>query len=59
MSNFQKIQSPNNRILLDVANFNRNSKKYEDAIKYYSKIIESLDDNDEIKSDLLYRRRKL
>ena len=56
MSNFQKIQNPNNRILLDVANFNRNSKKYEDAIKYYSKIIESLDDNDEIKSDLLYRR---
>tara|TARA_Y100001958_G_C21240007_1_gene567415 strand:+ start:1299 stop:2981 length:1683 start_codon:yes stop_codon:yes gene_type:complete len=56
MSNFQKIQNPNNRILLDVANFNRNSKKYEDAIEYYSKIIESLDDNDEIKSDLLYRR---
>ena len=56
MSNFQKIQNPNNRILLDVANFNRNSKKYEDAIEYYSKVIESLDDNDEIKSDLLYRR---
>jgi len=56
MSNFQKIQNPNNRILLDVANFNRNSKKYEDAIEYYSKIIETLDDNDEIKSDLLYRR---
>ena len=56
MSNFQKIQNPNNRILLDVANFNRNSKKYEDAIEYYSKIIETLDDNDEIKSDILYRR---
>ena len=31
-------------------------KKYEEAIRYYTKIIETLDDNSEIKSDLLYRR---
>ncbi len=56
MEKFKKIQNPNNKILFDVANFNKNSKEYEEAIKYYSKIIETLDDNSDIKSDLLYRR---
>ena len=53
---FSKIAHPNNKILFDMANFYKNSKKYEEAIKYYTKIIESLDDASEIKSDLLYRR---
>ncbi len=53
---FNKITQPNNKILFDMANFYKNSKKYEEAIKYYTKIIESLDDVSEIKSDLLYRR---
>ena len=53
---FEKIYQPNNKIIFDIANFYKNSKKYEEAIKYYTKIINSLDDNSEIKSDLLYRR---
>ncbi len=53
---FDKIIEPNNKILFDVGNFYRNSKEYEEAIKYYTKIIDTLDDNSEIKTDLLYRR---
>ena len=53
---FNKIEKPNNKILFDVANFNKNSKEYKEAIKYYTKIIDTLDDNSEIKQDLLYRR---
>ena len=53
---FNKIINPNNRILFDMANFYKNSKNYEEAIDYYSKIIDTLDDNSLIKSDILYRR---
>ena len=53
---FNKIINPNNRILFDMANFYKNSKNYEEAIDYYSKIIDALDDNSLIKSDILYRR---
>ena len=51
-----KIEKPNNKILFDIANFYKNSKKYEEAIKYYSKILETLDDKSKIKADILYRR---
>ena len=54
--NFDKIENPNKKILFDVANFYKKAKKYEEAISYYSKIIENLDDNSDIKSDILYRR---
>ncbi len=53
---FSKIDNPNNKILFDMGNFYKRSKEYRKAIKYYSKIIDTLDDNAEIKSDLLYRR---
>ena len=53
---FKKIQNPDNKILFDVANFHKNSKEYEESIKYYSKIIESIEDNKKIKSDIFYRR---
>ncbi len=53
---FNKIEKPNKKILLDIANSFKNSKKYEEAIKYYTRLIESLNDNSEIKADLLYRR---
>ena len=55
-SEFNKIEKPNNKILFDIANFYKNSKKYEEAIKYYSKILETLDDKSKIKPDILYRR---
>ena len=53
---FNKINKPNDKILFDIANFYKNSKKYEEAIRFYTKIIDTLDDNSKIKSDLLYRR---
>ena len=53
---FNKITKPNNKILFDIANFYRNSKKYEEAIDYYTKLINSLEDDSVMKSDLLYRR---
>tara|TARA_B100000989_G_scaffold298056_1_gene285891 strand:- start:863 stop:2548 length:1686 start_codon:yes stop_codon:yes gene_type:complete len=56
VSKFNKIIEPNNRILFDIANFYKNSKEYSNAIKYYTKLINSLSDNLEIKPDLLYRR---
>ena len=55
-SEFNKIINPNNKILFDIANFYKNSKKYEEAIKYYTKVINNSDDIFEIKSDLFYRR---
>ena len=55
-SQFDKIEKPNNKILFDMANFYRNYKKYEEAIKYYSKILETLDEDSKIKPDILYRR---
>ena len=54
--NFDKIENPNEKILFDVANFYKKAKNYEEAIRYYSKIIENLEDNSDIKSDILYRR---
>ena len=53
---FDKINEPNDKIIFDIANFNKNSKEYEKAIEYYTKIINSLNDVSKIKADLLYRR---
>ena len=53
---FDKIDEPNKKILFDIANFYKNSKEYEQAIKYYTKLLESFDISSEMKSDLLYRR---
>jgi len=55
-SKFEKIDNPNDKFIFDVANFYKNSKEYKQAIKYYSIIIDNLDYNSEVKSDLLYRR---
>ena len=43
-------------MLFDIANFYKNYKEYEKAIEYYTKLIDIVDDNSFIKSDLLYRR---
>ena len=56
ISNFRKIDEPNQKILFDIANFYKRSKEYKEAIKYYTEIINNLDDNSDIKSDILYRR---
>ena len=56
VSEFKKVKEPNDKMIFDLANFYKRSKDYKTAIKYYSKIIENLSENSEIKSDLLYRR---
>jgi hypothetical protein len=53
---FKKIENLNKKFLFDIANFHKNSKEYKKAIKFYTEIIEMIDDNSEIKSDVLYRR---
>ncbi len=55
-SKFKNIEKPNPKIIFDLANFYKNSKNYELAIDYYSKLISSLEDSSVIKSDILYRR---
>ncbi len=55
-SKFDKIINPNNKFLFDIANFYKNAKEYNQAIKYYSLIINSLAEDNEVKADLLYRR---
>ncbi|WP_440924131.1 tetratricopeptide repeat protein [Candidatus Pelagibacter sp.] len=55
-SNFEKIEKPNEKILYDIANFYRNAEEYENAIKYYTKVLGIVSDDLEIKSDLFYRR---
>jgi tetratricopeptide (TPR) repeat protein len=55
-SKFKKIDNPNIKFIFDIANFYKSSKEYALSIKYYSLIIKSLVEGDEIKSDLLYRR---
>ncbi|MDC3074610.1 hypothetical protein OA317_01260 [Candidatus Pelagibacter sp.] len=53
---FSQIDNPNLKMIFDVANFYKNSKNYEKAIEYYSKIIETLDEQSELRADLFYRR---
>ena len=55
-SKFNKIEKPNFKILFDIANFYKNSKKYKKAVEHYSEIISILNEDSEIKSELLYRR---
>ena len=46
----------NNKFLFDVANFYKNAKEYDQAIKYYSIILNSLEENSNLRADILYRR---
>jgi len=55
-SEFNKIKNHNHKMIFDIANFYKSSKDYENAIEYYSKVIEDLDDDNKIKADVLYRR---
>ena len=53
---FKNIKNPSIKIIFDMANFNKNSKKYAKAVNYYDKIILKIDPNSIIYSDILYRR---
>lgn len=52
---FKKIEKSNIKMLFDLANFHKNSKKYEDAIIYYDRVIVSLNKNSIMYADILYR----
>ena len=54
--NFKKIKNPSIKIIFDIANFNKNTKKYKEAIKYYDKIISKIDINSKLYAEILYRR---
>ena len=55
-SNFQKIKKPSEKILFDMANLSKQFKNYEEAIKYYNKVLAMLDENSSTYADVLYRR---
>ena len=54
--NFKKIKNPSVKIIFDIANFNKNAEKYEEAIKYYDQIISKIDINSQLYAEILYRR---
>ena len=53
---FEGIDSPNEKMIFDIANFNKNAKRYSDAIKYYDQILLNIDKNSELYAEILYRR---
>lgn len=53
---FNKIKNPSVKIIFDMANFNKNSKKYQNAINYYDQIILNEDLSLDLYADILYRR---
>jgi tetratricopeptide (TPR) repeat protein len=54
--NFKKVNNPSIKMIYDIANFNKNSKKYKVAIDYYNKIISKIDNTYDYYSEILYRR---
>jgi len=55
-SKFKKIKSPSTKIIFDIANFNKNAKKYKVAIDYYDKILSKININTDLYAEILYRR---
>ena len=55
-SKFKKIKDPSTKTIFDMANFNKNAKKYEVAIEYYNQIISKIDVDSDLYSEILYRR---
>tara|TARA_B100000767_G_scaffold22418_1_gene20024 strand:+ start:2358 stop:3968 length:1611 start_codon:yes stop_codon:yes gene_type:complete len=53
---FKNIKDPSIKTLFDIANFNKNAKKYKEAIYYYDQIILKIDKSSSLYSEILYRR---
>ena len=54
--NFKKINNPSTKMIFDLANFNKNIKRYKEAINYYNEIISKNNIDLVLYSELLYRR---
>ena len=55
-SEYDKIYNPSIKLKYDLANFAKNSKMYKISIKYYSEILNELDDKSNLYAKVLYRR---
>lgn len=55
-SKFKGIKNPNKKMIFDIANFNKNAKKYAKAITYYDQILLNIDSNSDLYAEILYRR---
>ena len=53
---FKNIKDPSIKIIFDIANFNKNAKKYKEAIYYYDQMILKIDKISPLYSEILYRR---
>jgi tetratricopeptide (TPR) repeat protein len=53
---FKDIKDPSLKIIFDIANFNKNAKKFKQAIYYYNQILLKIDVNSSLYSEILYRR---
>ena len=54
--NFQKIKKPSIKMIFDIANFNKNAKKYKEAIYFYNQILLKIEVESDLYSEILYRR---
>ncbi len=55
-SKYSKIKYKNNKLIFDMANIYKNYKKFDEAIKLYSSIMNKVPSDSIIYGDLLYRR---
>jgi tetratricopeptide (TPR) repeat protein len=55
-SEFKNIKEPSIKMIFDIANLNKNSKKYKKAIYFYDQIITEIKKDKLIYSEILYRR---
>jgi tetratricopeptide (TPR) repeat protein len=53
---FNTIKNPSLKMIFDIANLNKNSKKYQKAITYYDQVISKIEINSDVYANILYRR---
>ena len=55
-SKFIQFKNPSMKMIFDIANLNKNAKKYREAINYYDQILKKIDTSSIFYSETLYRR---